>query len=141
MPGARAEAGEDGLSRTLAAAQILVLLLPSTPATANLLDGHRLSLLPQGAAIINAGRGTLIDDTALLAALDRGHVGQATLDVFRVEPLPAQHPYWHHPRVTVTPHIAADSRPETASAVVAENIRRSQAGLPLLHRVDRTLGY
>nr|MBP6738140.1 glyoxylate/hydroxypyruvate reductase A [Paracoccaceae bacterium] len=87
------------------------------------------------------GRGALIDDAALLAALEAGRIGHATLDVFRVEPLPQDHPYWTHPRVTVTPHIAADTRPATSARVIAENIRRGQAGEPFLHLVDRARGY
>ncbi len=96
---------------------------------------------PRGRASSIPGAGTLIDDAALLAALDRGQVGHATLDVFRVEPLPADHPFWHHPRVTVTPHIAAQTRPATSSAVIAENIRRGEAGEPFLYLVDRARGY
>jgi glyoxylate/hydroxypyruvate reductase A len=97
--------------------------------------------LPRGAALINPGRGTLIDDDALLAALASGRVGHATLDVFRVEPLPPDHPFWAHPRITVTPHVAADTRPSSAARALAENIRRSLAGEALLHVVDRTAGY
>jgi glyoxylate/hydroxypyruvate reductase A len=129
------------LHHALAGAEIVVLLLPRTAATENLLGDRRLSLLARGASIINPGRGTLIDDDALLSALDSGQVGHATLDVFRVEPLPANHPFWHHPRVTVTPHIAAQTRPATSSAVIAENIRRGEAGEPFLHLVDRARGY
>lgn len=135
------EHGEDGLARTLSRAEILVLLLPSTPATENLLNAPRLALLPRGARIINPARGTLIDDAALLAALDSGQIAHATLDVFREEPLPPGHPYWGHARVTVTPHIAAATRPETSAEMIAENIRRGEAGEPLLHLVDRSLGY
>ena len=91
--------------------------------------------------MLNPGRGALIEDAALLAALDAGQIGHATLDVFRVEPLPKNHPFWSHPRVTVTPHIAADTRPESAARVIAENIRRGEAGLPFLHLVDRGRGY
>ena len=98
-------------------------------------------MLPRGAIILNPGRGPLIDDAALLSALDTGQVGHATLDVFRVEPLPADHAYWTHPKVTVTPHIASETRPDTASEVIAENIRRGEAGEPFLHLVDRTRGY
>lgn len=133
--------GEDGLRQALASAQIVVLLLPKTPETENLLNGERLALLPQGAVILNPGRGALIDDGALLAALNAGHVGHATLDVFRVEPLPADHPFWTHPRVTVTPHIAADTRAYSAARVIAENIRRGETGEPFLHLVDRARGY
>jgi glyoxylate/hydroxypyruvate reductase A len=132
--------GEDGLRQALSTAQILVTLLPKTAETENLLNADRLALLPQAAVILNPGRGALIDDDALLAALDR-NVGHATLDVFRVEPLPPDHPYWSHPKVTVTPHIAADTRTTSAAAVIAENIRRGEAGEPFLHLVDRARGY
>jgi glyoxylate/hydroxypyruvate reductase len=133
--------GEDGLRQALSTAQILVTLLPKTPETENLINAERLAWLPKGAVILNPGRGALIDDDALLTALNSGHIGHATLDVFRVEPLPADHPYWSHPNVTVTPHIAADTRALTASKVVAENIRRGEAGEPFLHLVDRQRGY
>lgn len=133
--------GEHGLRKALSSAQILVTLLPRTPETENILNADRLALLPEGAVILNPGRGPLIDDDALLAALDRGHIGHATLDVFRVEPLPQDHPFWSHPKVTVTPHIAADTRALTSSRVIAENIRRGEAGEPFLHLVDRARGY
>lgn len=133
--------GVAGLEAALASAEILVLLLPDTPATENILDVRALACLPRGAVIINPGRGTLIDDAALLAALDAGHIAHATLDVFRTEPLPSDHPYWTHPRVTVTPHVASETRPASAARTIAENIRRGEAGDPFLHLVDRTLGY
>jgi len=133
--------GDDGLIAALSRAAILITLLPKTPDTENLLNADRLALLPPGAVILNPGRGALIDDDALLAALDARHVGHATLDVFRIEPLPADHPYWAHPCVTVTPHIAADTRPTSAARVIADNIARGEAGLPFLHLVDRNLGY
>jgi glyoxylate/hydroxypyruvate reductase A len=132
--------GESGLDTVLTRAEILISLLPDTAGTRNLLDARRLSLLPEGAWIINPGRGTVLKDDALLAALDR-HLGHAVLDVFRSEPLPADHPFWHHPRITVTPHIAADTRPETAAPVVAENLRRAMSGMPVRHLVDRAKGY
>ncbi|MFC6687197.1 2-hydroxyacid dehydrogenase [Jhaorihella thermophila] len=141
LDGLKTDHGAEGLARVLRRAEIVVLLLPDTPQTRNILDADTLSLLPRGAIVINPGRGTLIDDDALLAALDRGQIGHATLDVFRTEPLPAEHPYWSHPRVTVTPHIAAETRPDSAARVIAENIRRGEAGEPLLHLVDRTRGY
>ncbi len=133
--------GPDGLQAALAQADILVLLMPLTPETENVINAKALAQMPRGAVIINPGRGPLIDDDALLSALDTGHIAHATLDVFRVEPLPPEHPYWSHPKVTVTPHIASETRPETAVNVIAENIARSEAGQPLLHLVDRTHGY
>ncbi|MGB3315887.1 MAG: glyoxylate/hydroxypyruvate reductase A [Albidovulum sp.] len=133
--------GEDGLAHVLTRAEIVVLLLPLTDGTRNILNAERLALLPKGAVIINPGRGPLIDDTALLSPLDAGQIGHATLDVFRTEPLPPDHPYWAHPNVTVTPHIAADTRPSSSSQVIAENIRRGEAGEPFLHLVDRSRGY
>ncbi|MEZ5913979.1 MAG: glyoxylate/hydroxypyruvate reductase A [Paracoccaceae bacterium] len=141
VPGVACLAGPETLDTAVTGAEIVVLLLPRTAATENTLDRARLALLAPGAAVINPGRGPLIDDDALLEALDSGQVGHATLDVFRVEPLPPDHPYWAHPAVTVTPHIAADTRPVTAARVVAENIRRGEAGEPFLHPVDRALGY
>jgi glyoxylate/hydroxypyruvate reductase A len=133
--------GEAGLQQALSNAAIVVTLLPRTPQTENLLNARTLAYLPKGAFILNPGRGPLIDDQALLAALDSGQVAHATLDVFRTEPLPQDHPFWTHPQITVTPHIAADTRPHSAARVLVENIRRSEAGAPLLHLVDRTLGY
>lgn len=141
VPGIRCLHGADGLDAALRDAQIVVLLLPQTPETENLLNDRTLALPARGVAIVNPGRGPLIDDAALIRALDSGQVGHATLDVFRVEPLPADHPFWAHPRVTVTPHIASETRPGTAAAAVAQNIARAEAGQPLLHLVDRTRSY
>lgn len=129
------------LSRALSRAEILIALLPDTPQTRGLLDADRLALLPQGAWLINPGRGTVLDDDALLAALDGGRLGHAVLDVFRTEPLPPGHPFWSHPGVTVTPHIAAETRVSAAAPVAVENLRRAMAGRPVLHLVDRGRGY
>ena len=137
VPGMRPVSGEDGLREALSGAEIVVLLLPLTRSTANLMDAGRLARMRPGAVLLNPGRGGLIDDGALLAALD-GPLGHATLDTFRIEPLPADHPFHAHPKVTVTPHIAAATRPATAAHVLAENVRRGEAGEPLLHLVDRT---
>lgn len=141
VPGITVLSGADGLETVLRHGEIVVTLLPHTPATDGLLDARRLALMPPGGVVINPGRGGLIDDAALIAALDSGRLGHATLDVFRTEPLPPDHPFWAHPRVTVTPHIAAETRPESAARVVAENIRRGEAGEPFLHVVDRSQGY
>ncbi|MGA9432626.1 MAG: glyoxylate/hydroxypyruvate reductase A [Roseobacter sp.] len=137
----RAFHGDDGLRDALGTADILVLLLPDTSATENTLNSETLGLLPKGARILNPGRGPLIDDAALLEALDSGQVAHATLDVFRVEPLPANHPYWAHPNVTITPHIAAATRPITSSKEIARNIKLCEAGEPMLNLVDRDRGY
>ena len=141
LPGVETHAGEDGLARVLGQAEIVVTILPATPATERLLDARRIALLPRGARIINPGRGCLIDEAALIAALDEGRLAHATLDVFREEPLPPAHPFWAHPRITVTPHVSAGTRPATAAPVIVENIRRGEAGEPLLHVVDRAAGY
>jgi glyoxylate/hydroxypyruvate reductase A len=133
--------GDAGLKNALSDAEIVVLLLPDTRATTNVVNATSLQWLAKGAVIINPGRGPLIDDDALLSALNSGQIGHATLDVFRIEPLPQDHPYWAHPNVTVTPHIASETRTWTASQCVAENIRRSEIGEPLLHLVDRSVGY
>lgn len=130
----------DDLDVALSGAEVLIALLPDTRETRGLLDARRLARLPQGAWIINPGRGTLIDDPALLAALDE-NVAHAVLDVFRTEPLPPDHPFWAHPKVTVTPHIAADTRPATAAPVAAANLRAAMAGRPVAHLVDRSRGY
>lgn len=133
--------GDAGLSEALAKAQIAVTLLPDTAATTNLLNADTLAQMPRGAFLINPGRGPLIDDDALISALDTGQIAHATLDVFRIEPLPSEHPYWAHPHVTVTPHIAAETRAITASQTVVENIRRGEAGEAFVNLVDRALGY
>jgi len=141
LPGIACHSGVDGLQNVLGRAQILVLLLPLTHETENILNAETLAMLPRGAVVINPGRGPLIDDEALLDALDSGRLSHATLDVFRTEPLPDDHPFWAHPRVTVTPHIASETRPQTAAQTIAENIRRGEAGEPFLHLVNRQLGY
>jgi glyoxylate/hydroxypyruvate reductase A len=133
--------GEDGLVAALEGTRGIVLLLPATAETENILNTKTLALPAKGAFVINPGRGTLIDDAALLAAIESGQIGAATLDVFRTEPLPKDHPFWSSPNITVTPHIAAFTRPESACDVIAENIRRAEAGEPLLYLVDRDRGY
>ncbi len=133
--------GTDGLHAMLAQSEILVLLLPATVATGHILNAETLNMMPGGAFIINPGRGTLIEDTALLGALDHGKIAHATLDVFHTEPLAPTHPYWAHPKVTVTPHIASETRPQTAARMIAQNIKRGEENQPFLHMVDRKSGY
>ena len=133
--------GFKGLEKSLFGSEIVVLLLPSTAATENIINTKTISYLSKNAVIINPGRGTLIDETALLKSLDDGKLAHATLDVFRQEPLPADHLFWQHPKITVTPHIASETRPKTASQVIATNIDRFEKGKPLLYQVNFEAGY
>ncbi len=133
--------GEAGLSAFLARTDILVCLLPMTKATRGILDRSLFARLPRGAAVVNCARGGHLVDDDLLAALGDGHLSCAALDVFNQEPLPADHPYWGHPRVVVTPHIAAFSVPATAIESVAANIRCMEAGKAPLYVVEFERGY
>ena len=133
--------GDEQIDSSLMDADIVVLLLPDTPLTQNILNQHTLNLLKRGAFVLNPGRGPLIDDDALLAALDSGQIEHATLDVFRIEPLPQNHQYWSNNKVTVIPHKASETRPKTASQVIAMNIGRAENGQELLYLVDRENGY
>jgi glyoxylate/hydroxypyruvate reductase A len=141
MAGVATSAGADELDGLLARAQVLVCLLPLTPATRGLLDQRRLAHLPRGAGVVNVSRGALIVDDDLLALLDSGHLASAMLDVFHDEPLPPGHRFWHHPRVALTPHIAAATLVEEAVAQIADKIRRLEAGLPITGVVTRDYGY
>ena len=133
--------GDEQIDSSLMDADIVVLLLPDTPLTQNILNKHTLNLLKRGAFVLNPGRGPLIDDDALLAALETGQIEHATLDVFRIEPLPQNHQYWSNNKVTVIPHKASETRPKTASQVIAMNIERAENGQELLYLVDRENGY
>jgi glyoxylate/hydroxypyruvate reductase A len=134
-------AGEAGLHALLAQSEILVSLLPSTAETENILDAALFAQLPRGASLVNAGRGRHLVEADLLAALDSGQLSAAVLDVFREEPLPASHPFWHHPRILVTPHIAAETNPPTAAAMIAHAIHDFETGRPVANLVDRERGY
>ena len=133
--------GNDQIDLSLTDADIVILLLPDTPPTQNILNHHTLNLTKRGAVVLNPGRGPLIDDDALIAALDSGQLEHATLDVFRIEPLPENHRYWSHKKVTVVPHKASETRPKTSSQVIAKNIKRAENGKELLHLVDKVTGY
>lgn len=141
MEGVEVYGGDDGLDPFLTRCDILILLLPLTPDTENLLDERRLALLPRGASIINAARGAIIDDEALVDALDRGHLAHAVLDVFRVEPLPEEHPFSRHPKITATPHIASTTRPVTGALSIARQIKRREAGMEFEWGYDKQRGY
>jgi len=144
LEGIECFAGAERLADFLAGAQILVDALPLTGETRDLLDRERLSRLPAGSHLINVGRGATVVDTDLLALLDAGHLASAVLDVFRVEPLPADSPYWHHPKVTVTPHLSGPTPREPAARQIAEAIARLESGTlvtALPGYVDRGRGY
>jgi len=141
VAGVQCYAGEQGFASAVATADLVICLLPLTAATADFLNASRLALFKPGAILVNVARGAVLDDTALLAALDCGQLQAACLDVFRQEPLPATDPYWSHPAVLVTPHCSAVTNVDTAVAQIAENYRRTLNGLPLLHLVDKQRGY
>ena len=133
--------GYDHLISFLRDTEILVCLLPLTPDTEGILNRETLSALPSGACVISVGRGRHLVEEDLLDALDNNHLAGATLDVFRSEPLPTEHSFWSHPKVTLTPHIASLTNPTTAAAHVIGNIRRLQQGEPLIGVVDLKRGY
>jgi glyoxylate/hydroxypyruvate reductase A len=133
--------GDDGLAPFLSGLKVLINLLPLTPQTENILNAKLFAMLPKGAFVVNIGRGAHLVDADLLAAIDSGHLGGATLDVFRPEPLPTEHPFWQHPRILMTPHVAGSGDPDSAARLVADNIRRALQSAPLLNEVDRARGY
>ncbi len=141
IPGVTSFHGEAGLIPFLERSDILICLLPLTEATTNIVDARILGALPRGAAFISVGRGPQVAEADLLEALDSGQIGGATLDVFQEEPLPADSPFWDHPRVVVTPHVASMTIAKGACAMVIDNIRRHKAGQSLLHVVDLDRGY
>ena len=129
------------LMEAVTGANAIVNLLPATAATADMIDAGLLARLAPGALLVNAGRGAAVVDADVLAALDAGQLGCAVLDVFRTEPLPADHAFWTHPKVFISPHVAAPTHARTAVAVMAESIRQHERGAPVAHIVDRALGY
>lgn len=134
-------AGAAELPAFLGRSRVLVCTLPSTPETSGLLDRARLSALPPGAHVVNLARGDIVVDADLVELLDAGHLAGATLDVFRTEPLPSDHPFWHHPRVVVTPHVSAVTLVDVSIAQVADKIRRLERGEAVTGVVDRERGY
>jgi glyoxylate/hydroxypyruvate reductase A len=141
IPGATAFAGPETILDAVRGADILVNLLPLTAQTADLVDARLIDALADSAFFINGARGGHVVDADLVAALDSGKLSGAALDVFRVEPLPAQDPLWHHPKVRLSPHVAAPTHQHMAVKEMAANIRRFENGEPLRHVVDRSLGY
>ena len=133
--------GAGDFTSFLKATRVLVILAPLTAATQDRFDDAALAQLPTGSYVINAARGGLLVDDALLRLLDSDHLAGAALDVFRQEPLPPEHPFWRHPRIRITPHISALTLTGPAAQQIAEKIRRLERGEPVSGVVDRARGY
>lgn len=133
--------GADGLDRVIATSGCLINLLPLTDETRGLIDARRLTQMPAGSHLVNVARGGHVIEDDLLAALDSGHLASATLDVTATEPLAPGHRFWQHPKVVLTPHVAAASTPETMAPILARSLRRHAKGLPPCDPVLRDRGY
>ena len=141
LKGVKTFTGAEGFAPFLDGCEILVNLLPLTSATEGLMNAALFARLPAGACIINCARGPHLVDVDLLAALDSGHIKQATLDVFHQEPLPPEHPFWTHSAITVTPHIASRIDAETGGRLIAENLKIFEATGTCPDVADAVRGY
>ena len=133
--------GPEGLNPFLSRTDILICLLPMTAETCGIINKKNLAQLPEEAVVINCARGAHVVDDDLIEALDSGHISSAVLDVFHTEPLPSDHPFWSHPKITVTPHMASLTVAHSAADYVAENIRRVERGELPLNTIDFSVGY
>lgn len=141
LEGVRTHHGDVGLQTFLSSCRVLVNLLPLTPDTRDILNRETLGRLLPGGYLVNVARGAHLVDEDLLALLDSGHLAGATLDVFRTEPLPPEHPFWRHPKLTLTPHTSARTLRDESIAQIAGKIRALEAGQPIAGLVDRVRGY
>ncbi|WP_114417900.1 2-hydroxyacid dehydrogenase [Marinospirillum perlucidum] len=141
LEGVRVFTGDQGLDDLVTQSDVLISLLPNTPQTRGLLNGELLKKLPQGAALVNVARGVQVVDEDLLQLLDSGHLRFAALDVFHEEPLPPEHPFWTHPAIRVTPHMAAATLPEPAVEQVVANLKKLEAGEEPAGLVKAESGY
>ncbi len=139
--GVPCRSGRDALLDAASRADAVVCLLPLTGETENILDRDLFGVMKEGSLLVNVGRGAHLVENDLIEALGRNRPAHAVLDVFRKEPLPGDHPFWSHPSITVTPHVAALTDPGGAAERIAENLRRLRSGEELLDRVDRERGY
>lgn len=133
--------GPPELDAFLSGCEILVCLMPLTNETRGILSAELFAKLPEGAALVNVGRGGHLVEPDLIPALDAGRLSAAVLDVTAVEPTPADHPFWRDPRIVLTPHIASMTQPESAGRVLLDNVRRHRAGEPMIGLVDLGRGY
>jgi glyoxylate/hydroxypyruvate reductase A len=141
VDGVQCFSGADGFKDFLAASRVLVCLLPLTPDTRDIMNHDHLSRLRPGGYVINVARGAQLVEEDLLALLDSGHLAGATLDVFRTEPLPAEHPFWKHPKITMTPHTSARTLRSESIAQIAGKMKALQRGEPVAGVVDVGRGY
>lgn len=141
LEGVQSYQGQEALPQFLDGLQVLINMLPLTEQTENILDKRLFAQLPQGAQLINVARGEHLVEQDLLEALETGQLADATLDVFREEPLPSSHPFWNHPRITITPHVSALTLRSESLRQIAEKIRRLEQGLPVNGAVDLARGY
>jgi glyoxylate/hydroxypyruvate reductase len=141
IPGVQCFAGAEQLAAFAAGCRVLVCLLPLTAQTENIINADLLAQLPAGSYVVNVARGAHVVDADLLAALNQGHLAAATLDVFRTEPLPAEHPFWSHPRITLTPHTSARTLRDESIAQIVRKINALERGEAVAGRVDAGRGY
>jgi glyoxylate/hydroxypyruvate reductase A len=141
IAGVKSFAGPGGLNPFLGRSEIVICVLPLTKDTTDILNAEAFAAMPRGSYVINIGRGAQLVESDLLAALDSGRLAGAVLDVFRTEPLPPDSPLWSHPKLLVTPHIAAMTDPRSSVAQIVENIKRLRAGRALLNTIDTAAGY
>ena len=141
VAGIESVSGDQALLAALQQAQVVINLLPLTGKTSGFFDSQRLAAMLRSSHLVNLARGAHLVESDILAALDSGQLGELIVDAFAAEPLPEDHPFWRHPRISVLPHIAAQTDKRSAAVVVADNIARIRSGLDPLHRVDRALGY
>lgn len=141
LDGVTCHYGAASLGAMLAETDILVCLLPLTAETRDFLDADLFARLPKGAQLIHVGRGPQLDHAALLEALDRDHLSGAMIDVTDPEPLPDDHPFWLHPKIILTPHVASVTQPASAARAVIENLRLHLAGHDPIGLIDRARGY
>ena len=141
ISGVNSLVGQDGLRKILSTSDYLILLLPLTERTKTIINSASLKFVKNGAVVINAGRGGLIEDNDLLKALDVGKISGCTLDVFNEEPLPQEHPFWLHEKVTVTPHISAPTRLKSSIKSILANISRIKEGLQPIGLVEKERFY